>query len=406
MNPNGTMMNRRVDPYNTRGIMGRFPESATTNQQVLYALADGTGGFVIANTNDLIGGLQKINREQSEYYLVGYTPPDSKEGSCHTISVKVKGGYNVRARSGYCNVKSADLLAGTPVEKQMETLAQGTAAPTMIAPPMQVPFFYTTANTARVHVAMQIPTDKIKFEKVKGKEHAEINVMGIAYRRDGNVAAKFSDSVKLDFDNKKDAQRFGEKPLHYDNQFDIGSGEYNLKVVFSAGGNAFGKLEAPLSIEAYDPQEYAMSGLAFSLVFRPVAGGDSDLSTELVEGKTPLVAGPTQFIPAGITKFKAADTVAMYFEVYDPALLQPQREGAPKPPLWAQLRILERGTGAEKVDSGGISIADRIRPGDAVVPVAFKVPINDLKPGAYRVELKTSGSFGRSWTRTADFDIQ
>ena len=39
-----------------REIVPQFPPSASTNQQVLYQLADGTGGFVILNTNDLLGG--------------------------------------------------------------------------------------------------------------------------------------------------------------------------------------------------------------------------------------------------------------------------------------------------------------------------------------------------------------
>ena len=43
-------------------LLPRFPESASTNQQVLYMLAEGTGGFVIVNTNDLLGGLQKISQ--------------------------------------------------------------------------------------------------------------------------------------------------------------------------------------------------------------------------------------------------------------------------------------------------------------------------------------------------------
>ena len=44
------------------------------NQQVLYQLAQGTGGFVIVNSNDLLGGMQKIAREQTEYYVLGYAP--------------------------------------------------------------------------------------------------------------------------------------------------------------------------------------------------------------------------------------------------------------------------------------------------------------------------------------------
>jgi hypothetical protein len=51
-------------------------------------VAVGTGGFVISNSNDLATGLQKIGKEQSEYYLLGYVPPETQSGTCHTIKVK------------------------------------------------------------------------------------------------------------------------------------------------------------------------------------------------------------------------------------------------------------------------------------------------------------------------------
>ena len=112
-----------------RAIVPPFPESASTNQQVLYALAAGTGGFPIFNTNDLLTGLQKIAAEQNEYYLLGFAPSDSAEGSCHTLKVKVeRGGTNVRARSGYCNVKPTDALAGKPIEKELEAHASAPSA--------------------------------------------------------------------------------------------------------------------------------------------------------------------------------------------------------------------------------------------------------------------------------------
>src|SRR5882724_10462654 len=73
-----------INPYNynssintqPRVIVPQFPPSASTNQQILASLADGTGGFTIFNTNDLLGGLQKIGREQSEFYILGYVPPE------------------------------------------------------------------------------------------------------------------------------------------------------------------------------------------------------------------------------------------------------------------------------------------------------------------------------------------
>src|SRR5271154_2265870 len=112
------MSNYYNQNYQPREIVPQFPPSATTNQQVLYQLADGTGGFVILNTNDLLAGLQKIAKDQSQYYTLGYPPSGAAEGSCHTLKVKVeRGGTVVRSRSGYCKVKPQDSLAGSPVEK-------------------------------------------------------------------------------------------------------------------------------------------------------------------------------------------------------------------------------------------------------------------------------------------------
>ena len=89
-------------------IIPKMPDSTTTNQNIMFMLAEGTGGFVIHETNDLTGGMEKIGKEQDEYYILGYTPPDSEEGSCHTLRVKVdRGGTEVRARTGYCNSKPA-----------------------------------------------------------------------------------------------------------------------------------------------------------------------------------------------------------------------------------------------------------------------------------------------------------
>jgi len=403
------------DPYNRSGLPPRrvilppSPESATTNQEVLYLLADGTGGFVILNTNDLVGGLQKINKEQNEYYLLAYTPPDSPEGSCHTIKVKVnRGGMNVRARTGYCNVKQVDLLSGKPAEKELEARVAGTAAPTIAAAPMQTPFFYTSPNTARVMVAMEIPTDGIKFQKVKGKQHAEMNVLGIAYRPDGNVAGRFSDNVKWDFEDKKEAEAFGKKPYRYESQFDLGSGEYTLKVAFSSGESGFGKLESPLKIDPFDGKQFTMSALAMSKDFHKIDQLDTGLDAALQEGRTPLVTGGLQFKPAGSNAFKPTETVAVYFEVYEPLLAETEGAAtgaAAGTKVGAQLRIVDKKTGEAKLDSGGVEISNFIKAGNPVMSVALKVPVNTLAAGSYRLELKTLDSAGKTATRTEDFDI-
>ena len=69
-------------------IIPQIPPSALDNQQVLYMVADGTGGFVILNTNDLLGGMEKIASEMNQHYLLGYVPSEesASDNACHSPS--------------------------------------------------------------------------------------------------------------------------------------------------------------------------------------------------------------------------------------------------------------------------------------------------------------------------------
>src|SRR6266849_6467782 len=255
---NNPYANPLNNPYNqSRTIVPQFPPSVATNQQILATLADGTGGFSIFNTNDLLGGLEKIGREQSEFYILGYVPQETPEGSCHTLKVKLnRGGTNVRSRSGYCNARTVNPLDGKPLEKQLELHAAG-ASVGSIHGALQAPYFYTAANVARVNLAMEIPSDALNFNKDKGKYHANVNVLGIAYKPDGTVGARFSDTVNLDLE-KDEWKEFTKTPYRYQNQFDAAPGAYKLTVVLSGGGDTFGKFEAPLQIDAYDGQHFSL----------------------------------------------------------------------------------------------------------------------------------------------------
>ena len=288
-----------------------MPDGTTTNQNIMFMLAQGTGGFVIHETNDLIGGMEKIGKEQDQYYLLGYTPPDSEEGSCHTLRVKVeRSGTDVRFRTGYCNTKPQDQLAGNSTEKDLEVRAAAAQAGNVSAS-MQIPYFYTSPNVARVNVAMEIATDNIRFEKQKGKFHATVNVLGLAYLPDGSVGARFSDALKIDFDDKKQMEAFKEHPMHYENQFDVASGKYNLKVVFASSGESFGKVERPLNVDPYDAKQFSMSSLALSKEARKASDLGTGLDALLLEDRVPLIANGMQLVPYGSNQFKKGDLVAL-----------------------------------------------------------------------------------------------
>ncbi len=390
------------NPINRPPVFPTFPESTVTNQQLFYALASGTGGFVITNTNDLLGGMQKISAEQNEYYVLGYSPTDSPEGSCHALKVKVdRGDTIIRARSGYCSVKSTDLLAGTPTSKILEARANseqgGKYQSSLIAP-----FFYTAPNVARVDVTMQIPSEAMKIEKEKGKYRASVDLLGVAVTKDGQVAARFSDTVKLDFQNKDELETFTQKPYSYEKQFSVPSGDFLLKVVFSSGGETFGKVETPLVIEPNNGKQFAVSGVALSNTLLNLKDNPADAEDALLEDRTPLIVNHMQIVPSANNQFKKTDMAVLYVEVYEPLLK------SEKPPIVVvEYRVLDRKSGAVKFDSGLMNMAPSIHPGDPVIPIGLKLVTDKLEPGDYRLELKTKDSAGNSsLVRTTDFRME
>jgi Ca-activated chloride channel homolog len=362
-----------------------------------FTIASGTGGLVLSSSNDLLAQLQKIGEEQNQSYVLGYTPPDSKEGTCHTLRVKVdRSGTEVRSRSSYCTAKPQDLLAESRVEQDLEKRVAG--AGTGIAASIQAPFFYAASNVARVHVAMEIATDALKFENQKGKLHAEMNILGIASAPDGGVAARFSDIVKRDFDSKQDLDKWLEqgkaKPLHYEKEFKIVPGQYNLTVAFSSGGASFGKVETPLAVPAYYRSQFAISGLALSKEVRPAS--ELGLEASLIDDGTPLIAGGMQMIPGGSNAFTKSEQAFCYFEIYAPG-------GAD--PATVALRILESKTGAPRWD-GGAAKLDPPAGGKTTIPVGLSLPIASLPSGPYQLEVTATDGGGKTIERTIDFEIR
>jgi hypothetical protein len=267
---------------------------------------------------------------------------------------------------------------------------------------MEAPFFYVSPNTARLNLAIDIPSNSIKFEKVKGKQHAAVNVLGMACNPDGSVAARFSDTVNLDLDGKKEVEEFEKKPLHYESQFQVASGQYTLKVVFSSGSESFGKLELPLTVDPYDGKQLSLSGVVLSDDLHRVSDISADFDAELLEDRRPLVVKGLEVTPSASNHFKKTANAAVYVEIYEPLLL-----GANPPKFGLEFKVIDRKSGAEKMDFGVTDTASAIRPGNPVVPLGLKLPVASLDPGSYRLELQATDSAKNSTkVRTADFEVE
>ncbi len=377
-------------------------ESVATNQQVLHALAVGTGGFTIFNTNDFAAGLTKISKDLDDYYVLGYVPPSQiHDGSYHRIRVKLeRKGISLRARNGYFDTKSQDLLAGRPEGKVLEQRAAD-SAPGDFSVSLTAPYFYTSANVARINLTLDIPGSALSFEKEKGKFHSEINVLGIAYREDNSVGARFSDTVKLDVE-KKELKELTKASYSYQNAFNVAPGKYNLKVVLSAGGEKFGKYETPLTIEPFNGKVFHLSGVALTDKLVPMSRLTARLESTLLEERTPLVVRGVQIIPSANNKFSRDGKVGLYVEVYEPVPVV--KNSVLVGILYS---IVDRKTNKQVFDSNTIPVNDFVEEGNPVIPVLVKVPVNDLQAGQYRVEVRARDSSGNvSPLHAAEFAVE
>jgi len=368
---------------------------------VLYALAAKTGGFPIVNTNDLQGGMEKASEEMNEYYLLGYVPPNpSHDGSYHRIRVKVdREGTEVRARNGYSETRSPDLLAGKTEGVALEAKATSFEAGE-IPVTLSMPYFYIKPGVARVNLALSIRASAVDFKRHGDNFRTQISVLGIAFRDDGSVAARFSDTSNLDYE-KDDIRVVRKESLDYQNSFKIAPGEYTFKLVLTAGGGKFGKYVVPMVVEPFSGKQFVLSGPAFGTKSIPSPLSSADIDQKLIEGSAPMVASGLQVIPSGTNHFKKHTEPIVYVEVYDPIL------ATSNPQMGILYKIVDRKTHQKVYSSDTIYINGNIHPGNPLVPVTFKLPMDQLATGDYRIEIWARDSGGNSSSvQTGDFSIE
>jgi hypothetical protein len=318
-----------------------------------------------------------------DLYLIAYVPPDSTEGGCHQIRVKVKQDDFVYTRSQYCNTthSASDPLAGTSLSKQMEEFAASDRVG-QIPLALQAGFLYANAKAARVYIT----TDFSMGAK-------EYRMLAMAYRRDGALALRLSDTEEMTNISWN----------HYEAQMELPPGDYDLRSVLSAD-RKFGKAEMPLTVDSYDGQQLGISSIFVCKQFhdhrQTMVVPDPKPST--LSNFVPLVSKGREFTPTGDTNFRKKDIFFVYYEVYEPLFAS-----APATTVRTRLRIINAGTGQVGADTGWQSAEAWMEPDSSVIRITPEVGLSKLNRGSYRIEVQASDSAGRSTAmRTATFTIK
>ena len=345
------------------------------------------------------------------HYLIAFVPPESAEGSCHQIQVKVnRPNAMVLARSEYCNSKhsASDPLNGTMLGKQLEDDLTSAKSSEVNSSLLAVSFF-TEGEGARVHVSVDWPSNSLK------RSSRTVGVLGKVFKKDGSLVTRFSDvfeSVEPShvFNGVNSAPHINEALTRYETQLVLPPAEYLVRVVFG-DGTKFGRDQVDFPVYTHAKKELDISQVSlckqiddvspYSPQNKPKLPGA--WGQKLPGDYRPLVSRDVEFKPTGNTRFKKASTLYTYFEIYEPSSVEGQSSAI----VQFQMRIVDSKTGEVISDSQPISAAPYKKTGSSIIPVGRGLDISKLPKGSYRLDVQATDSTGKStpW-RTANFTVE
>jgi len=291
--------------------------SLRVSQQSLQVLANETGGFAAVNRNDFAGAFDRVVRENSSYYVLGYYPAnDRRDGRFRRLEVRVtRPGLQVRARRGY--VAPRGRAPQPPAAVAADGGRLGPAASAALSSPIptgRIPLtvfaapYKGTAPNASVALALEMRVNDFRFADRNGVFSDRVEVVFTAIDSKGTIRPGDRHVLSLDLRPETLAVT-RERGLRVVSEIMLPPGRYQLRVAAAeegAGltGNVLYDIEVP---DFYAPG-LSMSGLALSSAL--ASAGPT------VKPKDPLATGLTG-PPAALREFDRRDTLALFAEFYE-----------------------------------------------------------------------------------------
>jgi VWFA-related protein len=296
-------------PDDTTAISpGIFMDALRWTQDNLRVLAQESGGFALLNTNDLAGGFERLVRENSDYYVLGYQPTNTRaDGRFRTLQVRAtRPDLRVVARNGYFAPRGdrKPATANTPV---MRALLDNPLPVTGLTIDSTAAIFRASRDKASALVTVEIGPE-VGLTEQDGTHVGRVDVSVAAVNMDGRIAAAENPAVhlKLRPQTRELVTTYG---LRTTTRLELKPGRYQLRIVArDATTGKAGSVMHDVRVPDFAAQPVALSDLVLASV------GATRLATTTVDAmlKDVLTVPPT-----AIRQFEPRDTLTVLAELYD-----------------------------------------------------------------------------------------
>jgi hypothetical protein len=281
-------------------------------------LSDETGGFAAINSNDFSSAFERIQKENSSYYVLGYYPTNERrDGRLRKIEVRVnRPGIEVRYRKGY--VAPRGKAAAAPVIDANEGTPP--VLRELMGSPLPIPglrltaaaaAFRGTGPNATINLVLLVDGRDLAFKEKDGKFEDTLDVAVMALdEQAGKSKGGVHHTVAMPL-LPATYQQVLRNGLRITSRFDLPPGRYQLRIA-AAERNAgrAGSVHYDLEVPQFTGSPLTMSGLVLTsslagMVRTVVANPNDDIRKAL--------PGP----PTVSREFRSTEELALMAEVYD-----------------------------------------------------------------------------------------
>lgn len=347
-------------------------ESMKANVQTeLRNLAENTGGFLIANTNDLRAPLRKVVEEIESYYEIAYAPQiETYDGRFHKTSVRlVNSDAKVQSRSGYFALPAGDTMSVLhPYEAPLLKALGTSPLPKDVA--FRSAVLRLDHRSAEIHAALvvEVPLQSLTFTEDQASKtySARTSLVALVKNAQGEVVKKFEQDLPVHGPLDQLAA-VKEANFLYKDQFTVPAGRYTVETAVLDGESAKIGARRAVFVAASKPVGVGLSSISLVRRFEANAPNLDPAEPFQIRGGrvTPTLASA---IPA------KGGQVSLFFIVYpDPSI-------AAKPEAFVEYLL-----DGKPVGRGDVALSAPDAKGR--VSCIMSSSAESMKPGTYEVRV-------------------
>jgi VWFA-related protein len=228
-----------VTPAMAQAIDTAINSGKANTQNTLEELAQSTGGFLIANTNDFRNQLHKVSEDIETYYQVTYDPQIEKyDGVFRKVEVRsTRPNLRIQSRAGYFALPASATSGGlvlSPFELPLMQALNTTPFPREFAFQSSALHFLTKDRVPESSVVLDVPIANLALTQANPSAPFEggLSYIALVKGTNGEVVQKFRGEAPLAA-TPEQVNALKEGHFLYQSHLDLPPGRYTLETAIA-----------------------------------------------------------------------------------------------------------------------------------------------------------------------------